>query len=151
MASGDIGAPNGARNRFTSRKSLPPSPSSRCRRRQRVSYNEDNSPVSASTSWFKADLGEQVPQLLQTEWIIGGTPKAIEEQTGWAWQDGQDLVGARIATDEEAELLHITERPAALLVGYNSLFDADGAVIEYGEYLTHGDRYTRYTYQRPRD
>ncbi|RLU90519.1 hypothetical protein CTZ27_21610 [Streptomyces griseocarneus] len=120
-------------------------------RRQRVTFGEDDTPVSSSTSWFAAELGERVPQLLRTERIVGGTPKAIEEHAGWSWQDGQDLVGARVATDEEAELLGITERPAALLVGYNSLFDAEGTVIEYGEYITHGDRYTCYAYKRPRD
>ncbi|MFH8596667.1 hypothetical protein [Streptomyces rimosus] len=62
-----------------------------------------------------------------------------------------DLLGARMAADEEAELLGLTERPAALLVGYNTLSDAEGNVIEYGEYLSSGDRLTRYTYQRPRD
>ncbi|WP_157876781.1 hypothetical protein [Streptomyces graminilatus] len=36
-------------------------------------------------------------------------------------------------------------------VGYNNFFDADGTVIGYGEYISHGDRYTCYTYQRPRD
>ncbi|MFF7098436.1 GntR family transcriptional regulator [Streptomyces rubradiris] len=119
-------------------------------RRQRVTYNDD-APVSSSTSWFLAELGDRVPQLLQTERVVGGTPKAIEEHAGWSWQDGQDLIGARVATDEEADLLGITERPAALLVGYNSLFDTEGTVIEYGEYISHGDRYTCYTYRRPRD
>jgi hypothetical protein len=42
-----------------------------------------------------AELGDRVPQLLQTERVVGGTPKAIEEHAGWSWQDGQDLVGAR--------------------------------------------------------
>ncbi|MET9290927.1 GntR family transcriptional regulator [Streptomyces sp. NPDC003077] len=37
------------------------------------------------------------------------------------------------------------------LVGYNSLFDAEGRVIEYGEYLSPGDRYSLYTFRRPRD
>ncbi|MEU2870683.1 GntR family transcriptional regulator [Streptomyces olivoreticuli] len=120
-------------------------------RRQRVTYNESDAPVSASTSWFVSELGERVPQLLQVERVVGGTPKAIEEQAGWSWQDGQDLVGARLATEEEADLLGIAELPVALLVGYNSLFDAEGKVIEYGEYLTHGDRFTCYTYRRPRD
>jgi DNA-binding GntR family transcriptional regulator len=96
-------------------------------------------------------LAEPVPSLLQADRIIGGTPKAIEDQAGWRWEDGQDLVGARVATDSEAELLGITQRPAALLVGYNSLFDAEGRTIEYGEYASHGDRLTRYTYARPRD
>ncbi|WP_449475224.1 GntR family transcriptional regulator [Streptomyces abikoensis] len=120
-------------------------------RRQRVSYSEDDAPVSSSISWFLAELADEVPELLITERIIGGTPAAIEARAGWSWQDGQDLVGARIATDKEADLLGITERPAALLVGYNSLFDAEGKVIEYGEYITHGDRFTCYTFQRPRD
>ncbi|MFI1796513.1 GntR family transcriptional regulator [Streptomyces sp. NPDC020379] len=120
-------------------------------RRQRVTYTEDDAPASASISWFAAELAERVPELLRPERIIGGTPKAIEDKTGWSWEDGQDLVGASLATDEEAELLGITVRPAALLVGYNSLLDAEGAVIEYGEYITHGDRLTTYTYRRPRD
>ncbi|MFH8405601.1 GntR family transcriptional regulator [Streptomyces sp. NPDC018019] len=118
--------------------------------RRRVTCDETG-PVSASTSWFAAELADAVPALLESERIPGGTPGAIEEATGRAWEDGQDLVSARIATDEEAELLGITERPAALLVGYNSLFDAEGNVIEYGEYLSVGSRLTRYAYQRSRD
>ena len=119
-------------------------------RRQRVTYNEVG-PVSASTSWFSGELAERVPQLLVAERIMGGTPKAIEDAVGWSWTDGQDLVGARIATDEDAELLEIRERPAAVLIGYNSLFDAEGRTIEYGEFIAYGDRLSRYTYARPRD
>ncbi|MFE9384846.1 hypothetical protein ACFYMO_16700 [Streptomyces sp. NPDC007025] len=91
-----------------------------------------------------------MPSLVQAERIIGGTPKAIEEQAGWAWEDGQDLVGARVATDEEAEFLGIRSRPAALFVGYSSLFDAEGR-IEYDEYRSDGNRLTRYTCARPHD
>ncbi|RSO50678.1 protein KorA [Streptomyces sp. WAC 06725] len=118
--------------------------------RRRVTYNESG-PVSASTSWFAAELADAVPALLATERIPGGTPGAIEAATGRLWNDGVDLLGARMAADEEAELLGLTERPAALLVVYNTLSDAEGNVIEYGEYLSSGDRLTRYTYQRPRD
>ncbi|MFI0262552.1 GntR family transcriptional regulator [Streptomyces sp. NPDC017056] len=118
--------------------------------RRRVTCDESG-PVSVSTSWFAGELARAVPALLATERIPGGTPGAIEEATGRVWNDGQDLVGVRIATDEEAELLGITERPAALFIGYNSLFDEESEVIEYGEYLSAGDRLTRYAYQRPRD
>lgn len=115
-----------------------------------MTHNE-SVPVSASTSWFCGELAESVPRLLQAERIQGGTPSAIEAAAGWSWQDGQDLVGARIATDEDAELLEIGERPAAVLIGHNSLFDEVGRVIEYGEYVSRGDRLSRYTFARPRD
>lgn len=119
-------------------------------RRQRVTCNEDG-PVSASASWFSAELAETVPQLLVAERIPGGTPQAIEDATGWAWTHTEEVIHSRIATDEDAELLGITTRPAALLVGYNRLVDAEGRVVEYGEYISHGDRATRYTSSRPRD
>ncbi|KUL44754.1 hypothetical protein ADL22_12490 [Streptomyces sp. NRRL F-4489] len=120
-------------------------------RRQRVTYAESGAAVSASTSWFDLELAEIVPQLLSTERIPGGTAKAIEDATGRSWTDADELLQARIASDEDADLLGITERPSAIIVGYNRLVDESGRTLEYGEYLCHGDRITRYSYARPRD
>lgn len=118
-------------------------------RRYRVTHNEDG-PVSSSISWFAAELAEAVPALLEAERIPGGTPGAIEQATGRAWVDGKDQIGAKNADTEEAEALGVAEG-TALIVGRNTTRDAEGEVIEFGEYLTTGDRWSVYTYTRSQD
>lgn len=118
-------------------------------RRYRVTHNEDG-PVSSSISWFHAELAEAVPALLQAERIPGGTPGAIEQATGRAWVDGQDQIGAKNASAEEADALGVAEG-TALVVGRNTTRDAEGEVIEFGEYLASGDRWSIYSYVRTRD
>ncbi|MCX4682499.1 GntR family transcriptional regulator [Streptomyces sp. NBC_01433] len=118
-------------------------------RRHRVTHNEDG-PVSSSVSWFHAELADAVPSLLEAERIPGGTPGAIEQATGRSWIEGQDQIGAKNATAEEAEALGLAEG-AALIVGRNTTRDAEGGVIEYGEYMSAGDRWSTYSYTRTQD
>lgn len=114
-------------------------------RRHRVTNNEDG-PVSASTSWFHASLAEAVPSLLNTDRIPGGTPSAIKEATGREARSAEDRMTVGTADARQAADLGI---PAGspILVGRNVLRDADGEVIEAGEYVSGPDRWTLYEYE----
>lgn len=59
---------------------------------------------------------------------------------------GRDHVGARLATAEDAEALGI-ERGAPVLHGQNWFYDAEGGVIEYGQYRSVGERLRSYEYR----
>ena len=115
-------------------------PDSQAVRRQRVTHNEIG-PVSASTSWFTADLGEAVPELLSTERIPGGTPGAIEAGTGRRGFSIEDAHTAASATEGQAADLGI-EPGAPVEIGRNTLYDANGDAIEVGEYVNAGGRWT---------
>lgn len=114
-------------------------------RRHRVTYNEDDAPISASTSWFTGDLAVSVPELLSTERIIGGTPTAVENATGRRATAGQDRPFARGATSNDAAELGIPEG-SPVQAGDTTLWDAAGDVLEFGEYVSHAGRSTTYTY-----
>ncbi len=113
-------------------------------RRRRVTYRGEQV-VSASTSWFDGVLAEVAPKLLVPERLTEGTPRYLEECTGRAVTAGRDHVGARLATEQDAEALGI-EAGAAVLHGQNWYYDADGRVLEYGEYVSAGDRLRAYEY-----
>jgi GntR family transcriptional regulator len=114
-------------------------------RRHRVTNNEDG-PVSASTSWFHASLAETVPALLVTERIPGGTPSAIKEATGRVAKSAEDRMTVGTANTEQASDLGIAEG-SPVLIGRNVLRDEDGEVIEAGEYVSGPDRWTLYEYE----
>jgi DNA-binding GntR family transcriptional regulator len=114
-------------------------------RRYRVTYRNEQ-PVSASTSWFDGALAEVAPKLLQTERLRQGTPGYIEEMTGRTATSGRDQVSARLASTEDAAALGI-EAGEAVLHGRNWYYDADGMVIEYGEYVSAGNREWSYDYR----
>lgn len=113
-------------------------------RRVRVTYRGDT-PLSASTSWYDGALAEAAPKLLQTERIRQGTPGYIEEQTGRVVTTGRDTIGARLATADDAAALQLAEG-TAVLHGQNWYYDATGDVLEYGEYVSAGDRLRSYDY-----
>ncbi|MFD6591861.1 UTRA domain-containing protein, partial [Streptomyces anulatus] len=101
-------------------------------RRQRVTHNADAEPVSASTSWFVAELAETVPALLQRERIPGGTPSAIEAVTGRRAVASEEASAADAATEEQATLLGV-EPGAPVLLSRNVYVDAQGDTVEVGE------------------
>ena len=101
-------------------------------RRQRVTHNADGEPVSASTSWFAADLAETVPALLLRERIIGGTPSAIEAATGRRAVASEEASTAAAASPEHAALLGVTPG-APVLLSRNVFVDAQGETVEIGE------------------
>jgi DNA-binding GntR family transcriptional regulator len=116
-------------------------------RRHRITYNEVG-PVSVSTSWFTADLAETVPALLETDRIPGGTPSAIEQVTGRRGVETTDAHTSAAATDEQASELSI-EPGSPVEVGYNTLVDALGNVIEVGQYVHPAGRWTTATSRLP--
>lgn len=109
-------------------------------RRQRVTHNRDAEPVSASVSWFSADLAETVPALLQRERIIGGTPSAIEAATGRRAVASEEASTAADATPEHAELLGV-EPGSSVLLSRNVYVDAQGDTIEVGESVAPAGRW----------
>jgi DNA-binding GntR family transcriptional regulator len=111
-------------------------------RRHRVTHNE-RGPVSCSTSWFHPDLAAVVPALLVKERIQGGTPSAIEQATGRRARSVADQFTAAEATAEQATELGVAEG-SPVIVGRNTLLDIEGEVIEAGEYVAPGGRWSLY-------
>ncbi|MFJ4343644.1 GntR family transcriptional regulator [Streptomyces sp. NPDC088915] len=103
-------------------------------RRHRVTHNEDG-PVSASTSWFTADLAEIVPELLVKERIVGGTGNAIANATGRKPKVSEDRSTVDYATAEQAAELGI-EEGSPVLMGRNVLRDSEGDPMEVGEHIS---------------
>ncbi|WP_327075676.1 GntR family transcriptional regulator (plasmid) [Kitasatospora purpeofusca] len=101
-------------------------------RRHRVTSNPDG-PVSASVSWFAADLAESVPVLLRRERILNGSPKAVAAATGRTLSPGgseASTVG-RANADQARELG--VENGAPIYISRNVYYDIEGGIIEVGE------------------
>jgi DNA-binding GntR family transcriptional regulator len=114
-------------------------------RRHRITLR-GSTPVSASTSWFSGDLARAAPDLLQCERIRAGTPGYIEQQTGRVIASGRDHVSAAAADAQMADDLNI-EIGAPVLAGRNWVRDAEGEVVEFGEYVTPSGQWQAYEYQ----
>lgn len=117
-------------------------------RRQRVTYQGDDTPVSASVSWFDGAIADTAPKLLVAERLTEGTPGYIRAATGRTAAAGRDQVSARAATADDAEALGIPEG-TPVRVGRNWLYDTDGNVIEYGESVALEGRWASYDYDIP--
>jgi DNA-binding GntR family transcriptional regulator len=113
-------------------------------RRRRITYRDDT-PVSASTSWFTGDLAASAPALLGLERIIQGTPGYVEQQTGRVMSRGRDHVTAGLADRDAAHDLAVPEGSPVLL-GRNWVTDQAGEVLEYGEYVSAAGRWSVYEY-----
>ncbi|MFC8366214.1 GntR family transcriptional regulator [Streptomyces griseorubiginosus] len=109
-------------------------------RRERVTHNSDDQPVSASVSWFTADLAETVPALLVRERITGGTPSAIEAATGRRAVATEEATTAAAASEEQAALLGVSVGDPVLL-SRNVYVDAQGDTIEVGESVAPAGRW----------
>ncbi|WP_245878900.1 GntR family transcriptional regulator [Streptosporangium subroseum] len=114
-------------------------------RRQRVTYKGEI-PVSASISWFDGTLAELAPKLLETSRILEGTFAYIETATGRPMRTVRDQLAADEATSQDASDLNI-EVGSPVLRGRNWMYDADGGVIEYGEYVSAARRWKSYDYE----
>jgi DNA-binding GntR family transcriptional regulator len=102
-------------------------------RRQRITLNASDTPLSTSVSWFDGSLVDVAPLLLQTDRIIQGTTRYVEEATGRTRSLSERMyISAGAATAEEAEALGIDEGSPVLRTR-NYYWDTGGAVIEYGE------------------
>lgn len=104
-------------------------------RRERVVYpksdDPDVKPVSASVSYHDAALLDHAPRLTDMRRIPQGTPKYIEETTGYVGTEVVEMPSARTATDEEARKLRLPLGSPVLVVR-NTFTTDDGTVIEYG-------------------
>jgi GntR family transcriptional regulator len=100
-------------------------------RRERVTHDQTG-PISASVSWFAAEMAELAPEILSTERIQGGTPSAIEAATGRRTHVVDERKCVDTATPEQAEALGI-EPGSPVLLGRNTYRDAEGEPIEVGE------------------
>ncbi|WP_282785711.1 GntR family transcriptional regulator [Nocardia sp. CC201C] len=105
-------------------------------RRERVTVDEQGVPVTASVSWLPGDLADAAPELLTLEPIPGGTPGAIKRATGKELNKmaASARECARRATAAEADRLRVAEG-APVLAGENVWPDADGNVMEFGQYV----------------
>ncbi|MGL5864517.1 MAG: GntR family transcriptional regulator [Dermatophilaceae bacterium] len=112
--------------------------------RKRVTYQDDTA-LSASVSWFEGALAVDCPLLLVADRIPAGTPGYIQQQTGRTVAAGRDHLTAVSASKDDAEALGLAPG-TAVLRGENWYLDQDGKVIEYGEYVTAGDRGWSYDY-----
>lgn len=107
-------------------------------RRERITWPNVPDPVkplSVSISYHDASLLERVPMLVQTQRIPQGTPRYIEQNTGYVGRDVVDMVSARAATPEEAKALQLPEG-SPVLVMRTTLTAQDGFVVEYGVCVT---------------
>lgn len=109
-------------------------------RRQRVTHNADDQPVSASTSWFASELADSVPALLVRERIIGGTPSAIEAATGRRAVATEEATTAARATEEHARDLGVDAGDPVSL-SRNIYVDQEGEPVEVGESVSPAGRW----------
>ncbi len=116
-------------------------------RRQRITFRDD-SPVSASTSWFSGDLAQTSPKLLMTERLVEGTPAYIEATTGRKFAAGRNQHSSKSATPADAEDLQVPVG-SAVLAGRNWIYDTGGDVVEYGESVSIEGRWTSYDFSIP--
>lgn len=121
------------------------SPGDAAIKRVRVTYGRTDVALSMSTSWYEGSLAEAAPKLLVAERIPEGSWSYLEAQTGMSACHGQDRIGARLATEEEAELLSL-EMPAAVKVARTILRSEDGTAVEYGVSVSAPDRESVYDY-----
>jgi DNA-binding GntR family transcriptional regulator len=119
-------------------------PGSEVIRRHRITLRDD-APISASVTWLDGKLAADAPRLLMTERILRGTIGYIEETTGREVARGVDKDSARAATQQDAEDLGV---PAGSPVacGRTWWYDANGAVLEYGERVSIPGRWSTHEY-----
>jgi DNA-binding GntR family transcriptional regulator len=115
-------------------------------RRERVTYQKNDEPVSASVSWFDGALVSQATRLLEAERIVEGTPAYIQAVTGRQMTSGRDQITAASATEAEAEALQVPVG-TPVMRGRNWVYDGDGAVLEYGESVAAAGRWRSYDYE----
>ena len=116
-------------------------PGSEAVMRTRV-VRDSHGPVEVSTSWFRPELAERAPRLLERSRIREGTLPYVETSTGRQGRIARDRVTARLASPEEVAQLKILEKPAAVLVVQHTTFDAQGEPIEFVEAVYPSGRFT---------
>ncbi len=109
-------------------------------RRQRVTHDVTG-PVEVSTSWFSNATAQAAPRLLKRDRIREGTLAYVEQATGRRGRMGRDRMSARLATQEEARLLGLDEKPTAVLIVHHVVYDDRGNPIEFAEAVFPGGRW----------
>ncbi|TQK52925.1 GntR family transcriptional regulator [Streptomyces sp. SLBN-118] len=99
--------------------------------RRRVTSNESG-PITLSTSWFAAVVGERAPKLLEPDRIQEGTLMYVEGMTGRQGSYAEDRMCARVATEEEAADLNLSAASAVLIV-HHIVFDMQDRPLEFAE------------------
>lgn len=102
-------------------------------RRSRI-YRDRHGIIAHSTSWIPAEFATLVPELVRDQRLRGGLSlDLIGQATGRPVVQRVDEETARIATDEDIELLELKPNTvAAILVLTAKFYDTEGRLIEYG-------------------
>jgi GntR family transcriptional regulator len=106
-------------------------PGGRAVHRRRVTNNESG-PITLSTSWFGAEVGERAPKLLEPDRIREGTLMYVENMTGRQGSYAEDRMCARTATDDEAADLKLPAGSAVLIV-HHVVYDLQDRPLEFAE------------------
>ncbi|OJF10837.1 GntR family transcriptional regulator [Couchioplanes caeruleus] len=102
--------------------------------RHRLISREGVGPVEISTSWWPASLAEHAPRLLEPASLGGiGSVRYVESATGRKASYARDQVSARLATTQEAELLQLSDAPAAVLAYRHTVYDSADQILEFAE------------------
>ncbi|MDK1472337.1 GntR family transcriptional regulator [Streptomyces sp. 549] len=110
-------------------------------RRHRVTY-EGQTPTATSCSWFTQETVDAAPRLLQRERVREGTTRYVEMQTGRRPHSGRDWWTARLATDEELELLRLAG-PQAVAESRHVAFCEEGRPLAYEVGISPAGRWSR--------
>ena len=84
------------------------------RRRQVV--RDDAGPLEIATGWFDGALATAAPRLSSATPLPQGPLSYLQQVTSRPARTARDLVGARLAADDEIKDLHLNAVPAAVLV-----------------------------------
>jgi DNA-binding GntR family transcriptional regulator len=104
-------------------------------RRDRLMLLEDGPPASYVVAYFPPDVADVAPLLSRSAPLPGGTTRHIAATTGRTPARGVDITTARLATEQEAELLAL-ERPAVVQVTLHTAYDGDGRPLVCEEGVT---------------
>ncbi|MCP3816648.1 GntR family transcriptional regulator [Streptomyces sp. A3M-1-3] len=116
-------------------------PGQRVACRHRVTF-EGEIPTATSRSWFTAEVADAAPRLLLRERVREGTTRYVEMQTGRRPHTGRDWWTARLATDEELELLRL-DGPLAVSEARHVVYDSEGRPLAYEVSVSPGGRWSR--------
>lgn len=112
-------------------------------RRERVT-SRSGQPIELSVSWLPAVFAGDVPELIGTERIPGGTAGRIAAVLGRHVTHGTELLEARTADEREASALGLPVGTAVLAAAV--IWRDDQGVIEYGEAVRPPKRTCRFEY-----
>ncbi|MET7697580.1 GntR family transcriptional regulator [Streptomyces sp. NPDC005485] len=99
--------------------------------RRRVTNNQDG-PITISTSWFGPEVGQRAPKLMDPERIQEGTLMYVENMTGRQGSYAEDRMCARAATEDEVADLRL-ESSAPVLIVHHVVYDLQDRPLEFAE------------------